>query len=302
MIDFDVLEAALRETGRGSLVARLHRRSTEGWLKLHADEADDPEVGIALAELLVTALGPREDIRHHGDLRIGHPTIVNGELVVDGQLVVAAHLIVTGSITATTLTTGYDHRVTVLGDVRTRMLFTDGAVYIKGDLNVSVTAWATGSGWFLRARKLSAKVYVNEGDHPDSFQEREVERSFEVHRATREALGMVFRPELFSQDGRLAGWQLLEPIADGVDVLGTANVSPQPPEQLLPALRRLLEQWTGPQRALLAQVRESWVERLTALDPEHRRAAAKLLRSKIRSPKLRDELELVVEAVERGRS
>lgn len=302
MIDFDVLEAALRESGRGALLARLHRRSTEAWLELYADEADDPEVGIALAELSVAALGPREDIRHHGDLRIEHPTVVNGELVVHGQLVVAAHLIVTGSITATTLTTGYDHRVTVLGNVRTRMLFTDGAVYIKGDLNVSVIAWATGSGWFLRARKLSAKLYVNEGDHPDSFQEREVERSFEVHRATREALGMVFRPELFSQDGRLAGWQLLEPIADGVDVLGTTSASPQPPEQLLPALRQHLDPWSGPQRALLAQLRESWVERLTALAPEHRGEAVKLLRRKIRSPKLRKELDGVLESVERGRS
>lgn len=295
MIDFDVLEARLP-----ALVQRLPSRTLDAFMAVYADAADAPESGLELARTLVSALPSRRDEHHRGEVRIDHARIVHGDLVVDGPLVVAAHLIVTGSVHATTITTGYDHRVTVLGDVHCRMLFTDGALYVGGDLEASEVLWATGSGWFLRARKAVAKVYVNAGDHPDAFDERAFGRSFVVHLATRETVGEAFRSDLFDDHGKLAGWTLLAPIARGEDVFWTPPDAPTPAssEHLLSILRGHLDTWPGSQRDLLTDLEAQWAPRWMELVPEDREAAAKLVRRKIRSPKLKTAREALLESLQ----
>lgn len=188
----------------------------------------------------------------------------------------------------------------MLGDVRCRVLFTDGALYVGGDLEATEVAWTTGSGWFLRARKLLTKVYVNEADHPDVFEELAVERSFEVLTATRETLGMVFRAELFSDDGRLAGWRLLDPIANGDDVFWSPPVvdSVENSTHILETLRAHLGRWPGSQRELLADLEVNWAERSRQLVPEDRTTAAKLVRAKIRSRKLEGARDVLLRALE----
>ena len=291
MLDFDALNHALRDEALDWLADQLQDpadQTLDVFMSSYADAADCPGVGIEIAQVLTTVLGPSSTTRHDGDLTITHPVIIHGDLVVEGQLDITAHVIITGDTSATTISTGYDGRVTVLGDVDCQMLFTDGALYVHGSIRAARVLWAFGSGWTLGAAAAATALYLNTHDHPVEFGELVAARSFIVSRAVRGELGLLLPPTVFNSNGELSVTALLEAVARG------ESLAWERPERLTQsdsahvtnALKRHIDAWPSSRRELLGDLRENWLEALASLQPEDHAVVIKYLKKKVRSPRL----------------
>jgi hypothetical protein len=126
----------------------------------------DPKECLALVERYAATLGP--DARAHAALTPGtraEPYIHHGDLTVAGHLDVRAPLVVTGSVTVDGVLTdcGPDSLVLVAGDLRAGAVFTDGDMYVGGDLTAAVV-YGERNDNTLAARLIRSRLVI-EDDH-----------------------------------------------------------------------------------------------------------------------------------------
>ena len=189
------------------------------------DRADCPQRGLGILEGLAPAFGAREDVEIEGDLvipsdavdaagvrRPAGPMVVHGDLRVSGGVVAKNHLLVTGAVFADTLETDYDHKVCILGDVETRAVATDGALFVGGEVRASELVWTFGDGWPMSAGKgCTTRIYINQNWHPDQLGPLVAEHQYEVpDEHDFDSLRAVFVDQTFDEDGELLYWQVMQ--------------------------------------------------------------------------------------------
>jgi hypothetical protein len=198
----------------------------KSWNALAAHAQGRPAwIALALAELCRDALKP-EPSSPFADT----PRVVLGDLVVEGHLHLSGPLLVTGNLTVSGAISDslHDSMLAVAGNVRAKAVFSDGEVWIGGDLDAEIV-WGDYNDHSLRVGgDLRARALVN-SDHDVMVRgAARVDHTLVLREDDEEEKARAVFVDGCFRDGRLDFSETKASFAKTGSVLRAANAPPPP--------------------------------------------------------------------------
>ena len=137
--------------------------------------------------------------------------IVLGDLYLEGDLVLGSHWLVTGSVRCDRFGDDEGASLTVAGDLDARFIYTEGDLWVGGDVRASAMAWAEyEAGTLCVVGSLTTTLFV-EGQHAVEVGKLVADKKIELESTSREDCAAHFPKEAFAEGNLSANklWKLV---------------------------------------------------------------------------------------------